>query len=51
MAASVLDRLTIVPVVLLPVALMGVFPKVFLAFALLDPALGIAAWLLLRKEM
>jgi len=49
-AASVVDRLTIVPLVLLPLGLMGVFPNVLLPFALLDPALGIVAWLLLRKE-
>ena len=42
-AASVVDRLTLVPLVLLPLGLMGVFPKVLLSFALLDPALGIVA--------
>lgn len=49
-AASVIDRLTLVPLVLLPLALMGVFPKVLLPFGLIDPALGIGAWLLLAKE-
>lgn len=48
-AASVLDRLTLVPLVLLPLALMGVFPKVLLPFGLIDPLLGIGAWVLLAK--
>lgn len=49
-AASVLDRLTLVPLVLVPLGLMGVFPKVLLPFGLIDPALGIGAWLLMMKE-
>jgi hypothetical protein len=49
-AASVLDRITLVPLVLLPLALMGVFPKIMLPFGLLEPALGIGAWLLLVKD-
>ena len=40
-AASVIDRITIVPLVLLPLAAMGVFPILFLFFGLLDPALGL----------
>ena len=47
-AASVIDRLTIVPLVLLPLAASGVLPHLFIFFALLDVSLGIGAWLLLR---
>jgi len=35
-AASVFDRLTLVPVVLVPLAIGGVFPHLFLAFAILS---------------
>jgi hypothetical protein len=49
-AASVLDRVVLVPLVLVPLAIAGVFPHFFLAFALLDPALGIGAWLLLSRS-
>jgi hypothetical protein len=37
-AASVLDRVVFVPV---PLAIAGVFPHFLLAFAVLDPTLGI----------
>src|SRR5215471_5352604 len=47
-AASVIDRLTIVPLVLLPLAAYGVFPHLFIFFALLGVSLGIGAWVLLR---
>ena len=50
-AASVIDRLTIVPLVLLPLAAYGVFPYFFIFFALLDMSLGIGAWVLLRREL
>ena len=49
-AASILDRVVLVPLVLVPLAIAGVFPHFLLAFALLDPSLGIGAWLLLRSE-
>jgi hypothetical protein len=49
-AASVIDRLTIVPLVLLPLAAYGVFPHLFIFFPLLDMSLGIGAWVLLRRE-
>ena len=49
-AASVLDRVVLVPLVLVPLAIAGVFPHFLLAFALLDPALGIGAWLLLSRS-
>jgi len=38
-AATVLDRLILVPLVLVPTALAGVFPKMMLVFAVLDPVL------------
>ena len=49
-AASVLDRVVLVPLVLVPLAIAGVFPHFLLAFAVLDPTLGIGAWLLLRRS-
>ena len=48
-AASVLDRVVLVPLVLVPLAIAGVFPHFLLAFAVLDPTLGIGAWLLLSR--
>ena len=39
--ASVLDR-----VVLVPLVMAGIFPNTLGAFAILDPALGIGAWVL-----
>jgi hypothetical protein len=50
-AASVIDRLTIVPLVLLPLAAFGIFPHLFIFFAVLDMSLGIGAWVLLRHEL
>jgi hypothetical protein len=49
-AASVVDRLIFVPAVLLPLALSGVFPRLFIAFAVLDPLLAIGALVLMRRE-
>src|SRR6478609_9704657 len=49
-AASVLDRVVLVPLVLVPLAVAGVFPHFLLAFAVLDPTLGIGAWLLLSRS-
>ena len=49
-AASVLDRWILVPAVLVPIALSGVFPHVLLAFALLDASLALGAWALLRVQ-
>src|SRR5215211_7898348 len=45
-AASVINRLTFVPAVLLYLAMSGVFPHLLVTFAMLDPALAIGAWLL-----
>ena len=49
-AASVLDRIILVPLVLVPLAVAGVFPRLLLTFAILDPVLGLIAWYLLRRE-
>ena len=48
-AASVLDRVILVPLVLVPLAVAGVFPHLLLTFAILDPILGLVAWHLLRR--
>ncbi len=45
-AASVVDRLLFVPAVLGPLAIAGVFPHLLGAFAIVDPALGIGAWVI-----
>ena len=49
-AASILDRLVLVPLVLIPAAVAGVFPHTLLLFAALDPALALLAWRLLSRE-
>jgi hypothetical protein len=49
-AATIVDRLLLVPAVLVPLALAGVFPHLMVTFAVLDPALGIGAWVLLRRD-
>ena len=48
-AASVLDRVVLVPLVLVPTAMAGVFPHTLWTFAILDPALGLGAWWLLSR--
>ena len=48
--ASVLDRVILVPVVLVPLAIAGVFPHALGAFAILDPALGIGAWVIHNRQ-
>jgi hypothetical protein len=47
---SVLDRVVLVPAVLLPLVIAGVFPHTLGAFAILDPALGIGDWVLHGRE-
>jgi uncharacterized membrane protein len=47
-AASVIDRL-LIPAVLIPLILTGVLPHLLSVFAVVDPALGIGAWMLLRS--
>jgi hypothetical protein len=49
-ASSVVDRLIFVPAVLLPLAVAGVFPHLFVALAVLDPSLAIGAWILLGRK-
>jgi hypothetical protein len=49
-AASILDRVVLVPLVLVPLAISGVFPHTLLAIAVLDPTLGVGAWLLLSRS-
>ena len=49
-AASVVDRLVFVPLVLIPLAIAGVFPHLFITFTLLDASLAIEAWALLARE-
>ena len=49
-AASVIDRLVFVPAVLVPLAIAGVFPHLFLAFTIFDASLAIGAWALLRRD-
>jgi hypothetical protein len=49
-AATVPDRVILVPVVLVPLAMSGVFPHFLIAIAILDPLMGIGAWLLLRRS-
>jgi hypothetical protein len=49
-AASVVDRLVLVPAVLVPLAIAGVFPHLLITFAILDPLLGVGAWLLLGAK-
>jgi hypothetical protein len=48
-AASVIDRLTIVPVVLLPLAIAGVFPRLLVAIVIVDICLAISTWVLLNR--
>jgi hypothetical protein len=42
----VVDRLLFVPAVLVPLAMAGVFPRLLGTFAILDPVLGIGAWVI-----
>src|SRR3954453_2265062 len=49
-AASVVDRLAFVPVVVVPLAMAGVFPHLLLTLAILEPSLAIVAWILIGRE-
>ena len=49
-AASVVDRLVFVPVVLLPLASAGVFPHLLVAFTILDMTLAVGACMLLHRS-
>ena len=48
--ASALDRVLLVPAVLVPMVIAGIFPHTMGAFAILDPALGIGAWVLHNRK-
>ena len=48
--ASVLDRVVLVPLVLVPLVIAGVFPHTLGVFAILDPVLGIGAWVLHNRK-
>jgi hypothetical protein len=48
--ASVLDRVVLVPAVLVPMVIAGIFPHTLGAFAILDPALGIGAWVIHNRK-
>lgn len=48
--ASVLDRVVLVPLVLVPLVIAGIFPHTLGAFTILDPALGIGAWVLHNRK-
>jgi hypothetical protein len=50
-ASSVVDRLIFVPAVLIPLAITGVFPHLLVALAVLEPTLGIGAWVLLSRKV
>ncbi len=49
-AASVIDRLIFVPAILVPLAIVGVFPHFLVALAILEPTLAIGAWVLLGRK-
>ena len=49
-AASIVDRIFLVPFVLVPAAASGVFPYTLLLFAVLAPALAVVAWCLLSRK-
>jgi hypothetical protein len=49
-AATVIDRVVLVPLVLVPTAVAGVLPHTLLLFAVTDPALAVIAWLLLSRR-
>jgi hypothetical protein len=49
-AATVVDRLVFVPVVLVPLAVVGVFPHLLLTLAILDPLLAVGTWVLIGRE-
>ena len=49
-AASVVDRLVFVPIVLVPLAIQGVFPHLFMTFTIFDALLAIGAWVLLDRK-
>jgi hypothetical protein len=49
-AASIVDRIVLVPLVLVPAAAGGVLPHTLMLFAVLDPVLALVAWRLLSRD-
>jgi len=49
-AATVVDRLVFVPVVLVPLVVVGVFPHLLMTLAILDPLLAVGTWVLISRE-
>ncbi|MFN9435896.1 MAG: hypothetical protein ACK6DC_13285, partial [Planctomycetota bacterium] len=49
-AAYVFDRIVLFRVVFFALAWSGIFPRLLVTFAILDPALGVIAWYLIAKE-
>jgi hypothetical protein len=49
-AATVVNRLTFVPAVLLALAASGVFPHLLVTFGILDPALAVGTWFLFGRH-
>jgi hypothetical protein len=49
-AVSIVSRPILVPVVLVPLAMAGVFPHLLLTFAVLDWLLSIFGWVLLARK-
>ena len=49
-AATVVNRLTFVPAVLLALAASGLFPYLLVTFAILDAALAVGAWALMARR-
>ncbi|MCX8254037.1 hypothetical protein RHAL1_03932 [Beijerinckiaceae bacterium RH AL1] len=48
--ATIVDRVTIVPAVLVVMAINGIFPHLSIFFAVVDPAMAIGAYLLLHRR-
>jgi len=49
-AATVIDRWIFVPLVALPLAYAGVFPRLMVAFTILAVSLATGAWIILRAR-
>lgn len=48
--AAILDRIVLIPLVLVPLAISGVFPHTLFAIAILDPTLAIIALLIRNRK-
>ena len=49
-AAGIIDRLFVVPIVATPLIAAGVYPHTFTFFCILDPVLALGAWRLLARK-